>query len=190
MAAGSFFEATLDGRPPMALDLHRAEITLHRGDGAGFRASGALTTAQPGMTLDDRGAEGWEAPVGLDFGLGDIGAPDAQGGFATAHSAPDAKDDPEAGFFYYWDHTKYAALSWTLKAPGNGKFILEMSCASTEGHSVHCATPLVDISVSLEQVSDGDEALVERIIGRPWDTLTVTPLPDGGHRARHQQTLL
>lgn len=167
MSKSSFIVA-LDRTAPRPLEMRRAELTLSVGEGGEVRAGVWLEATKPGMTLDDRGVEGWEWPVAVEVDFGNVGRPDAQGRFApkTRPATPPTDKD---GFIFCSDHTMFTELDWRFEARGGGVYGVSVTCASAQ-HRVEAEVDATVQSLTLHRWGTEDADLFAQLVGPDWAT--------------------
>ncbi|MEJ6388053.1 hypothetical protein [Gymnodinialimonas ulvae] len=175
--SGSRFIVELDGTAPRPLEVRRADMTIIIQEKGTVQAGIWLEATKPGMTLDDRGVEGWEWPVAVNVDFGDIGRPDGQARFApkTRPATPPIDSD---GFIFCSDHTMFTELDWRFEARGGGAYRVWVTCASAL-HRVEAEVDATVGSVTLHRWGTEDVDLFARLVGPAWSSFRRRDRPDG-----------
>ncbi|QFT79309.1 hypothetical protein FIU89_01705 [Roseovarius sp. THAF27] len=144
------FQVTFKDKPPIAMEVHRAELRLALKRQKGLLLDVNLLGTRPGLTTDDRAAPGWDAPVGLNLVVSDHVVPDDRTGLRGRTVVYDGVPEFDQGFFYYWDHESLARLGFALRCDATGDYAVEAEGQSESGHVFRVDLPLHLLSVTAE----------------------------------------
>ncbi|WP_294622858.1 hypothetical protein [uncultured Roseovarius sp.] len=179
------FDVTFRGKSPVALETRRANLHLALRT-EGLTVGVDILATRPGMTTDDRGAPGWDAPVGLDLSVPGVALPDVETGLREREIAFAGVPELDQGFFHYWDHESHARLRAVLRCDATGRYTVAAEGESESGHRFRLDQAVKLVAATARDDVDAGSARV-RACFEPGAELTLADMPNGGVIAKPAQ---